>query len=86
MRIEGGTIRHAATAFGAVAGTIIRRPDIDGILIGRTVEEAKKLRGDYLSALDEAIVPIRGRISAEYRKKVLMNLVGDFLDRNGITG
>lgn len=85
MRIEGGTIRHAATAFGAVAGTIIRRPDIDGILIGRTVEEAKKLRDDYLSALDEAIVPIRGRISAEYRKKVLMNLVGDFLDRNGIT-
>jgi len=70
MRVEGGIIRHAATAFGAVAGTIIRRPDIDGILIGRTVEEA---------------VPIRGRISAEYRKKVLMNLLGDFLDQNGIT-
>ena len=84
MRIEGGIIRHAATAFGAVAGTILRRPDIDGILIGRTVEEAKKLRGDYLDALDEAIVPIRGRISAEYRKKVLMNLLGDFLSRNGI--
>lgn len=85
MRVEGGIIRHAATAFGAVAGTIIRRPDIDGILIGRTVEEARKLRGDYLDALDEAIVPIRGRISAEYRKKVLMNLLGDFLDQNGIT-
>jgi hypothetical protein len=29
--------------------------------------------------------PIRGRISAEYRKKVLMNLIQDFLTKNGIT-
>lgn len=86
MRVEGGIIRHAATAYGAVAGTILRRPDIDGILIGRTIEEAKKIRGDYLGAMDEAIQPIRGRISAEYRKKVLMNLIADFLNRNGITG
>ncbi len=86
MRVEGGLICHAATAYGAVAGTILRRPDIDGMLIGRTVEEAKRIRGDYLSAMDEAIQPIRGRISAEYRKKVLMNLIGDFLSANGITG
>jgi len=86
MRIEGGVIRHAATAYGAVAGTILRRADIDGILTGRTVEEARKIRGDYLSAMDEAIQPIRGRISAEYRKKVLMNLIADFLTQNGITG
>lgn len=85
MRIEGGIIRHVATAYGAVAGTILRRPDIDGILIGRTVEEARKIRGDYISALDEAIVPIRGRISAEYRKRVVMNLLNDFLTKNGIT-
>jgi len=86
MRVEGGIICHAATAYGAVAGTILRRPDIDGMLIGRTVEEAKRIRGDYLSAMDEAIQPIRGRISAEYRKKVLMNLIGDFLNKYGITG
>ncbi len=86
MRIEGGEIRHAATAFGAVAGTIIRRPDIDGMLIGRTVEEARKIRDDYVAAMDEAIQPIRGRISAEYRKKVLMNLIDDFLTKYGITG
>ncbi len=86
MRVEGGIIRHAATAYGAVAGTILRRPDIDNILIGRTVEEARRIRGDYLSAMDDAIQPIRGRISAEYRKKVLMNLIGDFLNKYGITG
>jgi xanthine dehydrogenase FAD-binding subunit len=85
MRIEGGIILHVATAYGAVAGTILRRPDIDAILIGRTVEEAKRIRGDYLDAMDQAIVPIRGRISAEYRKKVLMNLIDDFLNKNGIT-
>jgi xanthine dehydrogenase iron-sulfur cluster and FAD-binding subunit A len=49
LRVDGGIIRHAATAFGAVAGTILRRPDIDGILIGRTIEEARKIRGDYTS-------------------------------------
>ena len=43
MRVEGGIICHAATAYGAVAGTILRRPDIDGMLIGRTVEEAKRI-------------------------------------------
>ncbi len=86
MRIEGGSIRHAATAFGAVAGTIIRRADIDGMLIGRTLEEARKIRGDYVAAMDEAIQPIRGRTSAEYRKKVLMNLIDDFLNKYGITG
>ena len=85
LRVEGGIICHAATAYGAVAGTILRRADIDGMLIGRTVEEARRIRGDYLSAMDEAIQPIRGRISAEYRKKVLMNLIADFLNKYGIT-
>ena len=72
------------TAFGAVSDIVIRRADIDAMLIGKTIDEAKAVREDYLAAYNQAIVPIRGRISAEYRKTVCMNLLQDFLESNGI--
>lgn len=84
MAIEEGVIRHCATAFGAVSDRIIRRDDIDELLIGKTVAEAKALKADYLKAFDEAIVPIRGRVSEAYRKDVCMNLLADFLETKGI--
>ncbi len=84
MAVEGGKIAHCATAFGAVSDVIIRREDIDAMLIGKTLEEAKAAKGAYLQAYDDAIVPIRGRVSAEYRKQVCQNLLEDFLERFGI--
>ena len=54
------------------------------MLIGKTIDEAKAVKEKYLAAFDEAIVPIRGRVSAEYRKSVCMNLLKDFLESNGI--
>jgi len=67
-------------AFGAVSDVIIRRDDIDAMLIGKTVENAKALLADYLDAYDKAIKPIRGRVSEKYRKTVCMNLLRDFLE------
>jgi Aerobic-type carbon monoxide dehydrogenase, middle subunit CoxM/CutM homologs len=84
MHVENDVIMHCATAFGAVSDVIIRREDIDAMLIGKTIAQAKESRSAYLSAFEEAIVPIRGRVSAEYRKKVCMNLLGDFLNSYGI--
>lgn len=81
---ENEKIVDCITAFGAVSDVIIRRADIDAMLIGKTVEEAKAIKEVYLSAYDQAIVPIKGRISAEYRKAVCMNLLRDFLEKNGI--
>ena len=75
-----GCITDLATAFGAVSDVIIRRDDIDAMLIGKTIDEAKKLKDDYLKAYDAAIVPIRGRVSEQYRKDVCMNLLKDFLE------
>lgn len=77
-------IATCITAFGAVSDVFIRRPDIDAMFSGKTIEEAKAIKEQYLAAYDEAIVPIRGRISAEYRKTVCMNLLRDFLESNGI--
>ncbi|MBV7271732.1 FAD binding domain-containing protein [Clostridium sp. PL3] len=79
-----GKISNCITAFGAVSDVVIRRADIDAMLIGKTIEEAKAVKEEYLAAYDKAIVPIRGRISAEFRKAACMNLLRDFLESNGI--
>ena len=79
-----GIIKNCAVAFGAVSDVIIRREDIDTVFIGKTIDEAKKLKAGYISAYDAAIVPIRGRVSEEYRKDVCMNLLRDFLETMGI--
>lgn len=84
INIEAGRVVNCMTAFGAVSDVIIRRTDIDGMLIGKRIDEAKAVKERYLAAYDQAITPIRGRISAEYRKTVCMNLLGDFLASNGI--
>jgi len=84
LKIEDGKINNCMTAFGAVSDVIIRRADIDAMLTGKTIDEARALKENYLAAYDKAIVPIRGRISAEYRKTVCMNLLRDFLESNGI--
>lgn len=77
-------IANLATSFGAVSDVVIRRRDLDQMLVGKTIEEAKQKKEEYLKAFEEAIIPIRGRVSSEYRKSVCMNLLKDFLESNGI--
>ena len=84
MNIDAGVVRHNAIALGAITDVAIRRPDIDAMLVGKTVDEAKALKPAYLAAYSEAIVPIRGRISAEYRKSVALALLNDYLETMGI--
>lgn len=84
LSVENDVIQNCATAFGAIAEVILRRDDLDSMLIGKTIKEAKAVKADYLNAFDQAIQPIRGRISAEYRKDVCMNLLKDFLETMGI--
>jgi len=84
LDVQDGVIANCAIAFGAVIDVIIRFDDIDKMLIGKTIEEAKGLKDAYISAYDEAIIPRRGRVGVEYRKDVCMNLLRDFLESNGI--
>jgi len=81
---SNGRIDHCAISIGAVSDVIIRREDIDAMLIGKTLEEAKAVKKDYINAFDTEIVPIRGRVSKEYRKHVCMNLIEDFLESMGV--
>jgi CO/xanthine dehydrogenase FAD-binding subunit len=84
MSVNDGRIAHCAASFGAVSEVIIRRRDLDSMLIGRTMEEAREAKAAYIEAYDRAIVPIRGRVSSEYRKTVCLNLLRDFLERMGV--
>ena len=84
LNVTDRKILNCITAFGAVSDVIIRRAEIDAMLIGKTIEEAKAAKEEYFAAYDQKIVPIKGRISAEYRKAVCMNLLRDFLESNGI--
>ncbi|MDR1538944.1 MAG: FAD binding domain-containing protein [Clostridiales bacterium] len=78
--VEKGKIAHNAVAFGAVEDVFIRRPDLDEMLLGLTLEEAKKAKPKYLKAYEDAINPTEGRVSASYRKAVCLNLLGEFID------
>jgi CO/xanthine dehydrogenase FAD-binding subunit len=84
LTIENGVIAHCATAFGAVSAVVVRRADLDAMLVGKTVGQAKLVKEEYLAAFDRAITPTRGRVSSEYRKKVCLNLLRDFLEQFGI--
>ena len=80
LDVKDGRIVNCAVAFGAISDIIVRREDIDAMLIGKTVDEANELKADYISAYDAAIQPIRGRVSEKYRKDVCLNLLNDFFE------
>ena len=84
LDVENGRIVRFAAAFGAVADTVLRFRDLEAMLTGRTVGEAKALRGPLLQAYGERLVLTRGRVSAEYRKTVCLNLLADFLTEKGL--
>jgi len=82
--MEDKKIAKAACAFGAVADVVLRFKKLEKMMVGKTLEEAKLVKEDFVKAYDEAIIPIKGRASSEYRKTVCINLLNDFLETNGI--
>lgn len=61
-----------------------RHRDIEQMLTGKAIEKARALKADCLSAYSARMSLTQGRVSAEYRKAVCMNLLGDFLTEFGI--
>lgn len=77
--VEDGKITRFAAAFGAVADTVLRFKELEARLIGKTLAEAATMKEELLAAYAEKLVLTRGRVSAEYRKTVCLNLLRDFL-------
>jgi len=82
-RLEAGSITGFTMAFGAVGPVIIRIPEADSLLLGKT---ASDLEGPAAKGLVQAmaataaphITPIDDqRSTAKYRKTVALNLIGE---------
>jgi xanthine dehydrogenase iron-sulfur cluster and FAD-binding subunit A len=84
MDVRDGIICNCAAAFGSIGDVIVCLDEIDRMLVGKSVEEASALKEAYIDAYNMAIVPVAGRVSADYRKQVCMNLLRDFLESNHI--
>lgn len=76
---ENGVIKKIAVSFGSVSDAIVRFRDIDNILIGKTIEEAKELKETIIEKYNTALVTVDGRVKKEYCRQVCMNLLRDFL-------
>lgn len=79
--MKDGSISNIAAAFGAVADTVLRFKDLEEMMLGKSLKEAQALKEQYLKAYADRMILTRGRVSAEYRKTVCMNLLSDFLAR-----
>ena len=84
IRMDGDKILDFVAGFGAVADTVLRFKELEARLIGKTCEEAKAIKTEVLDAYSEKLVLTRGRVSAEYRKTVCLNLLNDFMTEKGI--
>jgi xanthine dehydrogenase FAD-binding subunit len=84
LRMDGDKIFSLAAAFGAVADVVLRYKDLEAMMEGKTLAEARAGKEEFLRAYEERMVLTTGRVSAEYRKTVCLNLLRDFLTRKGI--
>lgn len=80
IKINDEIIQDIAIAFGAISGTVLRFKEIEKMLIGKTLSQAKEIKDEFINEYDKKINPTKGRVSSEYRKAVCLNLLRDFLN------
>lgn len=81
MNVENEVVTDLRVAYGSVGITVIRRKEIESRYIGIKHSELLSKIPDIINAYSECIHPIDDqRSTAVYRKKVCLNLLGDFLN------
>lgn len=79
-RIADRHVSDVRIAFGAVAPTVVRSPDVEALLCGLTTNAVSGRIEDLLRYYARLIVPIDDqRSNAHYRKTVALQLLADFL-------
>lgn len=77
--VRTGVIKDITAAVIGGGDTCRRCMDIEAALIGKRVDEVKADVEKYVRLYAERLTFNRGRVSAEYRRTVVSNLVRDFL-------
>lgn len=79
-RISGERIDEIRIAIGAVAPTVVRSTELEKRMEGRSISEVAEAAEEILRDYNTLVQPIDDqRSTAEYRKRVAMNLVRHFL-------
>lgn len=83
-RLKCDVLEDIRIAFGAVAATIVKSDALESKIIGKTLKDISLIKADIISEYSKLITPIDDqRSNKEYRKKVAINLLVDFLDNLG---
>jgi CO/xanthine dehydrogenase FAD-binding subunit len=77
---EDGIVAHNAVAVGAISDMIIRLKELDEMIVGLSIEEAKRAVPAVLDQYSKAISPTQGRVSSEYRKEACLSLLKDYYE------
>ncbi len=79
---KDGIIKDLRIGFGSVSITVVRNKDIEKQYCGLKIDEFSQQIPEIISKYDEIINPITDqRSTKDYRKKVAMNLLKDFLTK-----
>ena len=78
--VRGGIIRDVSIAVIGGSGSFQRYRDLEAAFVGKRAEEVKTNADEYVKLYSERMIFNRGRVTAEYRRTVTMNLLRDFLE------
>ena len=78
--VENGKVKDLRMAFGSVSITVVRERKIEEKYIGMSVEELHNHVEDIIKDMSKYVQPITDqRSTKEYRYKVAMNILKDFI-------
>ena len=77
--VKGGVIKDISAAVIGAGETCRRCLDVEATLIGKSVDEVRANADAYVKLYEERLTFNRGRVSAEYRRTVILNLIRDYL-------
>ena len=78
--VKDGVIDRFTAAFIGGGNVCRRFEDIEAAIIGTTAEEVKANAEAYVKMYADSLTFTRGRVSAEYRRTVITNLLRDYID------
>lgn len=82
--MEDGRITNIAAVFGAAGDAIQRFKDLESTMIGKTIEEAKQMKEDYIRAYEERLQYNQSRVGPQFQRFVCRKLLEGFLEKFGI--
>lgn len=81
--VRDNVIEQFTAAFIGGGDVCKRFKEIEATIIGKPVDEVKANLDAYVKAYADSLTFTRGRVSAEYRRTVITNLLRDYFDTIG---